>query len=72
MKVRFIAEFDWKPANDKRNYVIVFKPNGGDDGRGLYTVKRECGQIAIALGKARAVAEEPQQDAPPATPAESE
>ena len=35
MKVRFTAPFDWKPAGDRRNYVIHFKPNGGDDGRGL-------------------------------------
>jgi len=72
MKVRFIAEFSWRPAGDKRNYVIVYRPDRGLDGRGLYTVKRECGADAIAAGKAVAVAEEPVVDAPPAAPAESE
>jgi len=70
MKVRFKTNFDWKPEGDARSYHLAFRADRGVDGRGLYTVTRECGAAAIAAGVA--TAEEPQQDAPPATPAESE
>lgn len=69
MKVRFSANFDWKPEGDPRAYHLAFRADRGVDGRGLYTVTRECGLAAIAAGKAKA--EEPMQDAPSA-PAESE
>lgn len=72
MKVKFVSPFDWKPEGDRRNYHIAFKPNGGPNGDGIYTVKRECGGQAIAEGKALAIELDQIPDAPPATTAKSE
>lgn len=64
MKVRFLQSFDYVPSLERR-VVIVFKPDGGPNNDGVYTVKRECGLTAIALGKARELPEEPAADATP-------
>jgi len=71
MKVSFVAPFDYVPSLERR-VTIVYKPNGGEAARGIYTVKRECGEEAIAAGKAILVAEEPVSDAPPAPHTEPE
>ncbi len=71
MKVRFTDVFSYVPTLEPR-VSIKFKPTGGPKRDGVYTVKRECGERAVASGKAVAVAEEPVLDAPPAAPSEPE
>lgn len=52
MKVQFTEDYDYTPSGERR-IQIAFKSDGGPHGDGRYTVKRECGEAAIADGKAR-------------------
>lgn len=46
MRVRFLADFDFRPPELKRRSIIVYK-------RGMeLTVRRVCGEAAVAQGKA--------------------
>lgn len=51
MKVQFKADHDYTPSGDPR-VQIAFKADGGPHGDGTYVVKRECGEAAVAAGKA--------------------
>ncbi|MCC4295850.1 hypothetical protein [Brevundimonas aurantiaca] len=54
MRVRFTAPFDYTPAEEPR-VLIAYSPIGGEEKDGEYTVRRECGEAAVAQGKAVAV-----------------
>ena len=51
MRVRFTDIYDYTPSEDAR-VQIAFRPDGGPNGDGVYTVRRECGEAAVAAGKA--------------------
>lgn len=51
MRVRFTAPFDYTPSEEPR-VLIAYSPSGGADKDGEYTVRRECGEAAVAQGKA--------------------
>lgn len=57
MKVRFTADFDYRP---RTQVTIAYK---ADPAR-VHTVKRECGEQAIAAGKAVEVQSETTPEAP--------
>lgn len=63
MRVKFSEVFDYVPSGDRR-VVIRHRPDGGVEKDGVYTVKRECGEAAVAAGKASEV--EPFNGADPA------
>lgn len=52
MKVQFTKAYDYTPSGERR-VQIAYSPDGGPHGDGRYTVKRECGDAAIAEGSAR-------------------
>lgn len=54
MRVKFTDVFDYTPSGERR-IVIRHRPDGGDEKDGIYTVKRECGDAAIAAGKGHEV-----------------
>lgn len=58
MRVRFTEPFDYVPTEDPR-ILVAFSPTGGAEKDGAYTVRRECGEAAIAAGKAVEVAPDP-------------
>ena len=45
MRVRFTENFDWDPPEKNGRVTLAFKA-------GEKTVRRECGEAAIAAGKA--------------------
>jgi hypothetical protein len=51
MRVRFVDQFDYRPSGDPR-VIVVYRPDGGVEKDGVYTVKRECGCEAISSGRA--------------------
>lgn len=51
MRVRFTAPFDYTPVKEPRA-LIAYSPTGGEEKDGVYTVRRECGEAAVAQGKA--------------------
>lgn len=58
MKVRFIADFDYTPSG-RRQVTIAYKASPA-----TLTVKRECGEQAIAAGKAIEIKETETPEAP--------
>lgn len=58
MKVKFTAPFDYVPTEEPR-VLIAFSPTGGTTKDGSYTVRRECGEAAVAADKAVEVAPDP-------------
>lgn len=51
MKVRFTENYDYTPTEEPR-ITVAFRADGGPLGDGTYTVRKECGQKAVAAGKA--------------------
>jgi hypothetical protein len=51
MKVRFTENYDYTPSADPR-ISIAFLSDGGPRKDGTYVVRRECGEAAIAAGRA--------------------
>lgn len=51
MRVRFTEPFDYVPAEEPR-VLVAYSPSGGAAKDGEYTVRRECGEAAVAQGKA--------------------
>lgn len=58
MKVRFTADFDYTPTARRQ---VTFAYKAGPD---TITVKRECGEQAVAAGKAIEVLTETTPEAP--------
>lgn len=58
MRVRFTEPFDYVPTEDPR-ILVAFSPKGGAGKDGVYTVRRECGEAAIAAGKAEEIGADP-------------
>lgn len=52
MRVKFTAPFDYAPAGEPFT-TIEYLPDGGPAGDGVYTVKAEAGEKAVALGLAQ-------------------
>lgn len=52
MHVRFLADYDYTPSADRR-ITIAYK--AGQE----RSVRRECGEAAIALGRAEEIAPDP-------------
>lgn len=61
MKVRFLAPFRYLPSHFKGRVMLAYRPGY------VGTVKRECGEQAVAEGKA--VSLEPPPSAPAPTDA---
>jgi hypothetical protein len=51
MRVQFKAPFDYTPTEEPR-VQLAYSDKGGANGDGVYTVRRECGETAVAAGKA--------------------
>lgn len=51
MRVRFTEPFDYVPSEDPR-VLLAYSPKGGANRDGEYTVRQECGEAAVAQGKA--------------------
>lgn len=58
MHVRFTEPYDYTPSEEPR-VLIAFSPTGGPEKDGAYTVRHECGEAAIAAGKAVEAAPDP-------------
>lgn len=50
MRFQFTDHFDYTPSGEPR-IQIAYRPDGGAEGDGIYTVKREAGEAAQAAGK---------------------
>lgn len=62
MRVRFSKPYDYTPSGERR-ITIAYLPDGGADGDGEFTVKRECGEAAIKAGAAEEVDSPSRDDA---------
>lgn len=51
MRVKFTKPYRFTPAEDRR-VIIKYRPDGGPDEDGVYTVRRSCGEAAVGAGKA--------------------
>lgn len=58
MRVRFTHAFDYTPQEEQR-VQLAYRPDGGPNKDGAYTVRRECGEAAIAAGAASEVDQDP-------------
>lgn len=67
MRVKFTEPYDYTPSEDRR-VQVAFKPTGGPNGDGVYTVRRECGEAAIAAGQAEEVSAAMKGDEPGSSP----
>ncbi len=65
MRVKFNRDFDYVPSGEPR-VTLAYTTDGGPNGDGEYTVKRECGEEAVAAGAAEEVPAPPQEPAPKA------
>ena len=51
MRVRFTADFDWAPPERRGLVTLAYRASSA-----VRLVRRQCGEAAIAAGKAEAVA----------------
>ncbi|WP_313045531.1 hypothetical protein [Brevundimonas sp.] len=51
MRVRFTEPYDYTPSEEPR-VQMAYSPTGGANKDGEYTVRQECGEAAVAQGKA--------------------
>lgn len=51
MRVRFTEPYDYTPSEEPR-VLMAYSPSGGANKDGEYTVRQECGEAAVALGRA--------------------
>ena len=51
MRVRFTEPFYYVPSEEPRA-LLAYSPKGGANKDGEYTVRQECGEAAVAQGKA--------------------
>lgn len=62
MRVRFTKSYDYTPSAERR-VTYAYQPDGGANGDGEFTVKRECGEAAVKAGAAEEVESSSRDDA---------
>lgn len=62
MRVKFTQDFAYRPSGERR-VTILYRADGGPDQDGSYTVKREAGEAAIAVGAAHEIKASKKDDA---------
>lgn len=51
MRVKFVRDYDYIPSGEVRS-TLAYRADGGVNGDGEYTVKKEAGEAAVATGAA--------------------